>query len=503
MYSNLYLIEAVAAAVAVVVGGVLFFIKRSKTTGVYLILCLVAFLSLFAATFALEKPQMQVKETYAVEVNTKQRVPKPQTRYHFHDVTDQIEIKGEIDYDTIGRYPIVFSLKTTVGFYKKSATVVVRDTAAPEISLKGKESISLSYKAKYSEPGFEANDAHDGDLTESVKVTKQEIDGNSYRILYTVEDIAGNKAEKVRTVTLIDDIKPKITLNGGTDVTVYLNDSYSEQGAKATDEKDGDLTKQIKVEGKVDTAKEGTYTVTYRVKDKSGNETVVTRKVLVKKYLVAQDGKSGKKGTIYLTFDDGPSTTVTPKLLDILKKKNVKATFFILNYDTAGEKVVKRAFAEGHTIAIHGYSHNYQAIYKSEAAYLENLTKLQAKIKASTGYTATVTRFPGGSSNMVSKFNPGIMTRLCSLVKKKGFTYFDWNVSSQDAAGAKTADAMYRNVVNGLQKSRQNVVLMHDFASNTKIVEALPRIIDYGIKNGYVFDRITSKTPMVTHTPNN
>ena len=81
--------------------------------------------------------------------------------------------------------------------------------------------------------------------------------------------------------------------------------------------------------------------------------------------------------------------------------------------------------------------------------------------------------------------------------------YFDWNVSSEDAAGAKTADAMYNNVVRGLKKNRQNVVLMHDFASNKKILEALPRIIDYGIENGYAFERITETTPMVTHSPNN
>ena len=503
MYTYLYLAEAITAVVAIAVGGIVFFKKRSRATWIYLILCVVAFLSIFAGTFSLEKPRMQVQETYTVEVNTDQRIEKPQTQYHFRDVTDRVEVNGDIDYGKVGEYPIEFSLKTTIGYYSKSATVFVRDTGAPQITLTGEETLTQSYKADYQEPGFQATDGCDGDLTAAVKVEKVEIDANSFRLLYTVEDSSGNKAEKSRTVTLVDDVKPVLTLNGSANMTVYLNEKYTEQGAKANDEKDGDLTTQITTEGTVDTAKEGNYTVTYRVKDRMGNEAVATRKVLVKRFLKAQDGTNGKKGTVYLTFDDGPSTAITPKVLDILKAKNVKATFFIINYDAAGEKIIQRAFAEGHTVAIHGYSHNYQAIYKSEEAYMENLTKLQAKIKASTGYTATVTRFPGGSSNMVSKFNPGIMTRLCTLVKEKGFTYFDWNVSSEDAAGAKTADAMYNNVVRGLKKNRQNVVLMHDFSSNAKIVEALPRIIDFGIENGYAFDRITETTPMVTHSPNN
>lgn len=503
MYTYLYLAEVITAVIAIAAGGVFFFKKRSRAAWLYLILCAVAFLSVFAGTFLLEKPRMQAEETYTVEANVGGKIEKPQTRYHFRDVTDAVEIKGDIDYSKVGEYPIEFSLKTTIGYYTKSAVVFVKDTVAPQITLTGEETVTQSYKAEYAEPGFQATDGCDGDLTGAVKVEKEEIDANSYRLVYKVADASGNQAEKSRTVRLVDDVKPVLTLNGSANMTVYLNEKYNEPGAKATDEKDGDLTAKITTEGTVDTAKEGNYTVTYRVKDLTGNEAVATRKVLVKRFLKAQDGSNGKKGTIYLTFDDGPSTAITPKVLDILKAKNVKATFFIINYDAAGEKIIQRAFAEGHTVAIHGYSHNYQAIYKSEEAYMENLTKLQAKIKASTGYTATVTRFPGGSSNMVSKFNPGIMTRLCTLVKEKGFTYFDWNVSSEDAAGAKTADAMYNNVVRGLKKNRQNVVLMHDFASNKKILEALPRIIDYGIENGYAFERITETTPMVTHTPNN
>ena len=95
------------------------------------------------------------------------------------------------------------------------------------------------------------------------------------------------------------------------------------------------------------------------------------------------------------------------------------------------------------------------------------------------------------------------MSRLCKLVVQRGFKYYDWNVASGDAGGASTSDQVYNNVINGLSKSKQNVVLMHDFSSNSKILDALPRIIDYGLQNGYTFAKITESTPMVTHHVNN
>ena len=166
--------------------------------------------------------------------------------------------------------------------------------------------------------------------------------------------------------------------------------------------------------------------------------------------------------------------------------------------------MVKREYAEGHTVAIHGYSHKYEEIYRSVDTYMNNLTKLQNKIQQSIGYKATITRFPGGSSNTVSrKYCPGIMTTLSKEVVNRGFTYFDWNVNCGDADTAKTSSAVYNNVVKGLSKSRANVVLMHDFANNTKTINALADIIDYGYANGYTFQRITEDTPMVTHKPNN
>ena len=95
------------------------------------------------------------------------------------------------------------------------------------------------------------------------------------------------------------------------------------------------------------------------------------------------------------------------------------------------------------------------------------------------------------------------MTTLCEEVVSRGYRYFDWNISSGDAGGAKTSQEVYNNVINGLSKNRANVVLMNDFRGNTKTLNALADIIDYGLNNGYTFSNITESTPMVTHHVNN
>lgn len=503
----IYLAEVVILAIAIIALLIVFKVKHKKGLLKFLGIALGSFILIFGATFLLEKPDMQINETQTIEAKSKDEILSPKTIYHFQDVTNKVSTKGEVDYNKIGEYDVTYEIDTLFGKFTKQGKVKVVDTTAPEITLEGGENYKQSYSKDYEEPGFKAIDQYDGDLTKKVKVSKGEEKDNKFEVKYEVEDSSGNKATKIRKVTIVDDIAPVITLNGSENMTVVLDEEYEEQGATAEDEKDGDLTEQIKTEGEVDTSKEATYTITYKVSDKSGNEAVVERKVTVRKKMVytpqAQDGSSGEAGMIYLTFDDGPSTNITPQVLDILKEKNVKATFFILNYGEAGEEMVKRAYAEGHTIGIHGYSHDYNTIYQSEEVYMANITQLQEKIKESTGYNATITRFPGGSSNTVSSYNPGIMTRLCSLVVEKGYKYFDWNVSSGDAGGAQTSDDLYENVVTGLSKSRSNVVLMHDFSSNAKLIDALPRIIDYGIENGYSFSNITEDTPMVTHRPNN
>ena len=135
---------------------------------------------------------------------------------------------------------------------------------------------------------------------------------------------------------------------------------------------------------------------------------------------------------------------------------------------------------------------------------MNNITKLQEKIKNTTGITTKYTRFPGGSSNTVSrKYSQGIMTRLTKRLIEEGYKYYDWNVSVEDAGSSKTKEEVYNRYVNELSKSRANIVLLHDFANNNKTLDALKSMIEYGKQNGYTFDNIDDDTPMITHGVNN
>lgn len=207
-------------------------------------------------------------------------------------------------------------------------------------------------------------------------------------------------------------------------------------------------------------------------------------------------------GTIYLTFDDGPSLSITPQILDILKSNNISATFFIVDYEYGSqrEELVVRAFNEGHTIALHGTSHTYSEIYTSLDALVNNFTTLQEKVYTSTGYRSYIIRFPGGSSNTVSKkYCTGIMTEAVEYFSNTDFVYFDWNVDSQDAGGAYSMEEIFENVTSSIKKGRNNVVLMHDSGSKKYTVEALQAIIDWALAEGYEFKAITQETPQVTH----
>lgn len=379
------------------------------------------------------------------------------------------------------------------------------DTACPRIILVGEKECIQPYNEEYVEPGFIAIDSYEGNLTDRVSVIKEQINEKEYNIKYIVQDSAGNKAEKTRHITIIDNVAPVVTLNGEENYFLNINETYEEQGATAVDEIDGDISQNIETEGTVDTSQEGIYTINYKVKDSSQNETTKQRTItIVKPETLSAQETAPNGGIIYLTFDDGPTISSTPLILDILNKKGVKATFFIINYNEEEEQLVKREYNEGHTVAIHGYSHKYSEIYQSVDTYMENITKLQEKIRNTTGYSPTITRFPGGSSNTVSKkYCPGIMTTLTNEVIQRGYTYFDWNVDSDDAGKAKNSDDIYRNVTTHVKPGRANVVLMHDFSDNYKTIEALESIIDFGLSNGYTFDKITENTQAVRHNPNN
>ena len=205
----------------------------------------------------------------------------------------------------------------------------------------------------------------------------------------------------------------------------------------------------------------------------------------------------------YLTFDDGPSAN-TAKILDILDRFNAKATFFVVyrkGFDDTCRDIVRR----GHTLALHSYSHRYSDIYKSTGAYFNDLEKLSDHLHRLTGLRPTIMRFPGGSSNTVSRsYCRGIMTTLTAEVQKRGYRYYDWNVDSGDADAERvSASTLVSNIKDRCGSQKEAVILMHDSPSKSTTVDALPEIIRYLQSKGYVLLPITGQTPPVHHNVNN
>ena len=377
-----------------------------------------------------------------------------------------------------------------------------------EFSSKFKNGITVEYGKKFEVPKIKAY-VRGRLINRKGKEIKCTIDSNvdatktgSYEIKVTAQ--YGKKtATQTIKVEVRDKKAPEITLNGDAEMTVEAGSEFSDPGYTATDNCDGDITDSVKVSGdKVDKDKAGKYTVTYEVSDSSGNKATATRVVSVYDPAATADTVNPSNKIIYLTFDDGPGK-YTQGLLDVLDKYNVKATFFVTNTHPDYQNMIAEEAKRGHTVAIHSASHKYNQIYTSEQAFFDDLEQMNSIIKAQTGNDASIIRFPGGSSNTVSKdYCPGIMTQLVNDVTARGLLYCDWNVSSGDANSKPiSTEQVVQNVISGVQSHNVSVVLQHDIKDFS--VNAVEQIIQWGQANGYTFLPLTTSSPMSHHRVNN
>lgn len=203
------------------------------------------------------------------------------------------------------------------------------------------------------------------------------------------------------------------------------------------------------------------------------------------------DEEDGKK-VAYLTFDDGPSN-VTGEVLDILKENDIKATFFIIGSSVTQkrEDYLKTMIERGYTIGIHTYSHE-DDIYKSVESYLDDFYKAFEQIYDITGVKPTIFRFPYGSINA---YNRRIKYELIAEMERRGFTYYDWNVSAEDSCGNPSESKIMSNVLNHYKSFCKPVILMHDSAINKKTAKSLPKIIATIKEAGYEFDTLDHRSP--------
>ena len=201
------------------------------------------------------------------------------------------------------------------------------------------------------------------------------------------------------------------------------------------------------------------------------------------------NGKEGRR--VFLTFDDGPTKEVTPHILDILKKYDIKATFFVLGtYVKKNPEIIKRAYDEGHYIANHGYSHKYGTIYKNADTVLEEYNKTEQIIKEALNginYSSHLFRFPGGShGGPYEKIKKQARKRL----RNEGIAYLDWSALTYDAIGINSKEKILENLKSTMNGWENVVVLMHDAADKQITYESLDDIIKYLKKEGYSFKNI-------------
>ena len=206
----------------------------------------------------------------------------------------------------------------------------------------------------------------------------------------------------------------------------------------------------------------------------------------ISKIYTANDGKR-----VFLTFDDGPSKTVTPLILDLLKKENIKATFFVLGYNAErNPEMLKRVYAEGHYIANHGYSHKYNEIYNSVDTVIYEYNKTEQCIKNALdnqNYNSRVFRFPGGSVG--GKYNQ-IKQEAKEVLKQNNVAFLDWNALSNDSAGAHTKEDIMDNITKTVGEKNNVVILMHDASDKILTYETLQDVINFLKNKGYMFKNL-------------
>ena len=239
------------------------------------------------------------------------------------------------------------------------------------------------------------------------------------------------------------------------------------------------------------TSKETVSRVTEKNRNSTSEQMVIivknpNKESFIKNVDNIYNGEEGKR--VFLTFDDGPSKSVTPYILDTLKKYNIKATFFVLgNRVSSNVELIKREYNEGHYIANHGYTHKYSKIYSNVSEVLNEYNKTEKEIRKALGkedYSSNLFRFPGGS---IGGEYDEIKQKAIKEINKNNIAYLDWNALSNDAAGADTKEKLVSNVKKTVGKKNNVVILMHDAPDKELTYETLEEVIQYLQSKGYKF----------------
>lgn len=415
-------------------------------------------------------------------------------------MSGSVYCQSEVQPDKVGEYTVTYMASFLNKTVTAERTVKVVDTVSPVVEVEenffeidadlrpvSPEAVSVAFSAK---------DNYDGDITENVeKIVENDI------CYIKATDSSGNTAQAEIKIIYKDSRGPSLKLKGNSTVYMPVNTEYKEYGFTVNDNYDTNIASKVVITSTVDMSQRGTYAVTYSVADEAGNQTSVTRKVIV--YGGGYDPKfdtvipNGR--VIYLTFDDGPGP-YTERLLEILQSYKVKSTFFVTNQFPKYQDLIGRMHREGHTVAIHTLTHKWD-IYKSIDAYLADFNAMNDIVEKQTGSKTNIFRFPGGTNNTVSRSQcKGIMTDLSRYMLENGYLYFDWNVSTDDDRLKDPSDII-TTLISQIADKENSMVLAHDIKNGT--VEAMPGFIEYCLKNGYRFEVIKEDTEPMRTNPRN
>ena len=399
-----------------------------------------------------------------------------------------VNIQTKADVEKIGEYPVTYTCRG----HEYKATVKVEDTTPPRLKV---QSYTTDLAEEITPEKFVQEVSDFTETSVRFKDPQAWDKEGTYDIQIAATDTSGNETVETATLTRKKDSTPPV-VQGADNVEVLQGRTIDfSEGVTVTDDMDPDPKFSVNSE-QVDFATPGTYEVIYTTKDRSGNEGTTVRQITVKK------DRDYDRKVVYLTFDDGPSAH-TDKILEILNEYNAKATFFVTGNNQKHNDVLKRIVDQGSVVALHTYTHNYAEVYASEEAYFKDLQKISDMVKEATGVESKLIRFPGGSSNTVSKqYCPGLMTKLTKAVQEKGYQYFDWNCDSTDASGNNVP--VKTLVENATSSSARHInILMHDTDAKGTTVEALPDIIKHYRSQGYAFEALTVDSYPAHHSVNN
>ncbi len=257
--------------------------KKSKKINNELLVIIISIIAsvliLFILLYTIAKPSLNIKGNQIIEINYNDvyKDKGATSKYFGKNIDKEIKVKGNVNTKKVGNYIITYTIRKNIFKVEKQRIVKVIDSKEPSLELTGEDKISICPNKDFIEPGYIGIDEYDGDITKNVKTTIKDD-----KVIYTLKDSSNNEVKKIRTIIKSDTEKPNLELKGNQSTTIIKNNKYNEPGYTAIDNCDGDITKNVKVEGKVDTSKTGKYILKYSITDNDENITSKERIIYVK-----------------------------------------------------------------------------------------------------------------------------------------------------------------------------------------------------------------------------